>query len=85
MASREVLKARLEMKKTQLTAAYEAYTGLLQGNAKSYTIGSRSVTKLDLPQLEKTISALEKEVDELEAVVNGGRRQRAVGVIPRDI
>lgn len=43
-----------------------------------------SPTRLDLPQLEDTISKLEKEIDGLEAVLCGGKRRKAVGAIPRD-
>lgn len=84
MASLTTLKSRLEVKKKALDAANEAYLALLSGQVKSYTIGSRNLTKFDLPQLEDTISKLEKEVDTLEGMVSGGKRRKAVGVVPRD-
>ena len=84
MASIDTLKLRLETKKTQLENANNAYTALLSGGAKSYTIGTRSLTRLDLPQLETTISRLEKEVDCLETEVSGGKRRKSVGIVPRD-
>lgn len=83
MATSE-LKARLEFRRTALTSARAAYLALLEGQVQSYTIGSRNLTKFDLPELWETITELEKEVDELEAAVSGKKRRKAVGVIPRD-
>lgn len=84
MVSREILQRRIERKKKALEAAEEAYLALLEGRVKSYTIGSRSMTKFDLQELESTIDKLEKEIDELEETLRGGKRRKAVGVIPRD-
>lgn len=84
MASINTLKLRLESKKAQLEAANNAYSALLTGGVKSYAIGSRNLTKLDLPQLENTISKLEKEIDYLEIEIIGGKRRKAVGVVLRD-
>ena len=84
MANATELKSRLEFRRAALTSAREAYLALLNGQAQSYTIGSRSMTRLDLPELEKTIRGLEKEVDELESQLNGGGRRKAVGVLIRD-
>ena len=84
MKNKTVLKERLEIKQTQLKAAYDAYTALLSGQVKSYAIGSRNLTKFDLPQLEDSISKLENEVDLLEEQLRGGSKRKAVGVVPRD-
>lgn len=85
MATVTTLKVRLENRRKALDSAWAAYTALLDGQVKQYSIGSRSLTKFDLPQLEETIANLEKEIDVLEAQIqNGGRRRKAVGVIPRD-
>lgn len=85
MASTATLKVQLERRKTALNAAWAAYTALLDGQVKSYAIGSRNLTRFDLPQLEETIAKLEKEVAALEEQIqNGGRRRKAVGVVPRD-
>ena len=85
MASKETIRLRLETKKKALEAANAAYLALLTGQVQSYTIGSRNLTRLDLGELEETIAYLEKEVDGLEtAIENGGRRRKAVGVVPRD-
>lgn len=85
MANKETLQQRLEIKRTQLAAAYEAYTALLSGQVKSYKIGSRELTRFDLPQLEDSIKKLENEVDNLEEQIrSGGKKRKAVGVVPRD-
>lgn len=83
MTSKKELQARLEFRKAALDEMRTAYLALLRGQAQSYTIGSRSLTKLNLGELADSIRKAEKEVDELEAVLAGGSRRRAVGVIPR--
>ena len=85
MANKTELKARLEFRKSALSKARQAYLDLLEGRVKSYTIDDRSLTRFDLDELQETILQWEKEVDELEAALNGsGKRRRAYGVVPRD-
>lgn len=84
MASKFELEKRLEFRREALEQARNAYIALLSGGVKSYAIGSRNLTKFDIPQLEESISKLEKEVDQLEKVLGGGKPRKAVGVVPRD-
>lgn len=84
MVSKTELKARLEFRQEALTEARAAYVALLNGQVQSYSIGSRSLTRFDLPKLWEMILEMEKEVDGLEAQVSGGKRRRAVSVLPRD-
>lgn len=84
MANKTELRARLEFWQTALTQAREAYISLLDGGVKSYTLRNRLLTRLDLPDLFKEIQEMEKKVDELEALLEGGSARRAVGVIPMD-
>ena len=84
MTSREELRARLDFRKKALEAARAAYVALLEGQAQSYSIGSRNLTKFDLPKLKEEITSLEKEVDGLTAMLNGWKRRKAAGVVPRD-
>ena len=84
MASRETIQKRLDMRRTALEATEKAYIALLSGQVQSYAIGSRNLTRLNLSELKETISTLEKEIDELEAVLRGGAKRKAVGIIPRD-
>lgn len=84
MADVKELQERFSFRKTALTAARQAYTALLSGQVQSYAIGSRNLTRLDLEKLKKEINALEKEIDELDALISGKTRRRAVGVVPHD-
>lgn len=84
MTSREELRARLDFRKKALEEARAAYVALLEGQAQSYSIGSRNLTKFDLPKLKEEITSLEKEVDGLSAMLNGGKRRKAAGIVPRD-
>lgn len=84
MSSRDELQSRLEFRRSALEEARKAYLALLSGQVKSYEIGSRALTRLDLPELKKTVNELEKEVDALEGALCGRKPRRAVGVIPRD-
>lgn len=85
MASRTELKTRLVFRQEALQEARKAYVALLKGQVQRYTIDNRELTKFDLPDLWDTITELEKEVDGLEAALNGsGKRRKAFGVVPRD-
>ena len=84
MTSKEDLYARLNFHKSAMDAAQEAYLALLKGQVQSYSIGSRNLTKFDLPKLRDEITYHQKEVDGLTAMINGRSRRRAVGVVPRD-
>lgn len=85
MASKTTIKLRLEQRKAMLEECYKAYNDLLRGRVRQYSIGSRSLTRLDLDELWDMIKTLESEVDQLESQLAGGGRRKAVGVIPRDI
>lgn len=84
MASVNTLKLRLKFKQDALELAQSAYLALLSGGVKSYAIGSRNLTKFDIPQLEGSIDKLEKEIDYLKGEIEGQKRRKAVGAIPRD-
>ena len=82
--NRERLKKRIEVKEKALDAAYLAYQSLMEGNVQRYVLGSRELTKLDLEKLGNEITKLENELEELESLLNGCARRKAVAVIPRD-
>ena len=84
MPNKQELQERLEFRRAALKEARVAYIALLNGQAKSYTIGSRQLTRLDLPQLKKQIDELERECDNLENQIKGGRSRTAVGILIRD-
>ncbi len=62
----------------------EAKLELLDGRVKSYTIGDRSLTRYDLAEISAELDKAQKMKDELDAFLNGQKRRKAVGVIPRD-
>lgn len=84
MASKADLTALLDFHKAALEAAQDAYIALLKGQVQSYAIGSRNLTKFDLPKLRDEIIYHQKELAGLTAELNGQRRRRAVGVVPCD-
>lgn len=84
MRDKTELRARLEFRKEALAQAWKAYIALLDGGVKSYTLRNRLLTNLDLPDLFKEIQEMEKKVDELETLLEGGSARRAVGVVPMD-
>ena len=51
MRDKTTIKTRLEFRRKALEQARAAYLALLGGQVKSYAIGSRNLTRLDLPQL----------------------------------
>lgn len=78
------IKARLEFWKSTLQSLRAAYLALVDGRVKSYRINDRELTRFDLGSLKSEIEAAEKKVDELTALLNGGRPRRAFGILPRD-
>lgn len=77
-------KLKLEFHKSSLEKLREAYIALVDGGVQSYTIGSRSLSKLDIAKIKEEIKYHEKEISGLEAELSGGRRRKAVGIVPRD-
>jgi hypothetical protein len=77
-------KSSLEFHRAALQKLRDAYLALVDGGVQSYSIGSRSLTKFDLSDISDEIQAHERKIAELEAVLRGGSRRRAVGVVPRD-
>jgi len=53
--------------------------------AQSYTIGSRSMTKADLPEIRKSIEYWESKLTQLENIEKHGGRNRAYRAVPRDL
>lgn len=76
---------RLEVRWDALNKLYDAYNTLISGQVQSYSIGSRSLTKFDITKLREEIKQLEMEIDQLEGMLEGGSRRKAVRVIPRDL
>ena len=84
MASKDELLIRLDFHRAAVEKLRAAYIALADGGVSSYTIGSRSLTRLDLEKISAEIRRHEKEIDALEALIAGGKRRKAVSVLPRD-
>lgn len=61
-----------------------AKLALVDGGVKSYTIDDRSLTRFDIDKLTDELEDAIKKRDEYEALMNGGKRRKAVGFVPRD-
>lgn len=75
---------RLEFHRSAASKLMAAYIALVEGGVSQYTIGSRSLTKWDIEKIRKEIDEHDKKAAEYEALLNGGARRKAIGVIPRD-
>lgn len=84
MGSLQDKKIKLEFHKSALEKLRDAYLALVDGGVQSYTIGSRSLSKLDIGKIKEEIKYHEKEISGLESELRGGRRRKAVGIVPRD-
>lgn len=80
----EEVKTRIAFHKTAAQKLRAAYLALADGGVQSYTIGTRSLSKLDLFKILDEIKAHEKAIDSLEGQLGGGKARKAVGVLPRD-
>lgn len=74
------MQQRLDKLKKRLEQYEEAEEKIL--NAQAYTMGSRSLTRADLPYVQKMIQSLEDEIDLLETRGTTGRR--AARLVPMD-
>lgn len=82
IATRIDIERRLAFRRDLLDKLYAAYDALANSGVQSYSIGSRSLTRLDLTKLMEEIRKTEQEIDELENELAGGARRKAVGVVP---
>jgi len=79
----ERLKKRIENTEKALDAYYEAEIAIV-GGAQSYSVGSRSLTRANLAEIRKNITALENLLANLESQLNGRGRNRMIKGIPID-
>ena len=84
MADMTDVKIRLNFWRSAYEKLTAAYTALVDGHVKSYTIDDRQLTRFDLSTLKDEIEEAEQKIDELTALLNGRRPRKAFGVIPRD-
>ena len=84
MADMTDVKNRLNFWRSAYEKLAAAYTALVDGRVKSFTIDDRQLTRFDFGTLKNEIEEAEQKVDELTALLNGRRPRKAFGVIPRD-
>jgi hypothetical protein len=82
--TKEEIRSDIEFHRAAKAKLQEAYLAIAGGGVQSYSIGSRSLTKHDLGQINKEIAGHDKAISELSAALNGRARRRAVGIVPRD-
>lgn len=75
-------KQQLASYQNRLILYQKAEEAILSG--QEYSIGNRSMKRADLSTVRDTISYLEKQIQELDAAING-RGRRTFSVIPRDL
>lgn len=78
----ETTEKKLAFRRRMLDRLYEAYEAIVSGRVKSYMIDDRQLTNIDIDDIAAEIRKLEEEIEELEALLDGGGRRKAVGVIP---
>ena len=72
----ESLNARLEL--------YVSCEASIIGGAQSYAMGSRNLTRANLPEVASMIKYLEKEIAQEESKTSGKGRNKVFRIIPRD-
>lgn len=82
--NRTMIQARLTFHQQALDKLQAAYLALVDGGVQSYSIDDRSLTRFDLPKLMEEIRKEENEVNQLTALLSGGVRRKAFGIVPRD-
>lgn len=80
------LTQKLADKKARLALYIQREAEMLSGGVQSYGIGSRNLTRYntDLAAIRAAIKELEDDIAELEALLNGRKPRKAVGVVIRD-
>lgn len=84
--TKKELVIKLENKKERLALYIQREAEMLSGGVQSYGIGSRNLTRYntDLAAIRAAIKELEDDIAELEALLNGRKPRKAVGVVIRD-
>lgn len=82
----ENAKEQLETVNKRLKLYYKREEEMLSGGVQSYGIGTRNATRYntDLSAVKSEIEKLEKRKSELEAVISGSKKRKAIGIVPMD-
>ncbi len=86
MKTRKTIEIELTGKRERLELYLKREAEMLDGGVQSYGIGSRNLARYntDLGSIRAAIKQLEADIEALEALLNGQRPRKAVGVVPRD-
>lgn len=84
MISRAKAKIYIEHYGKLIDKLMDAQLALVDGGVQSYTIDDRSLTRFDLPEIEDELERAINKKAEFEAIFNGQKARKAVGVVPRD-
>jgi len=86
MRTAETITAELTSARSRLTLYLNREAEMLSGGVQSYGIGSRNIARYntDLSAIRQAIKELKQEIAELESELSGGKKRRAIGVVPRD-
>lgn len=85
MISKTEIITRISFHKNALEALQKAYIALAESGVQQYSIGSRSLSRVDLEKIREEMKYHESMIAQMESQLAGGGRRKAVGVIPRDI
>ena len=77
---------KIEIKKQRLELYYKREAEMLDRGVQSYGMGTRNLARYntDLNAIQEEIRTLENEIENLEGMLNGKGRRKAVGVTIRD-
>lgn len=77
---------KIEIKKQRLDLYYKREAEMLDRGVQSYGMGTRNLARYntDLNAIQEEIQTLENEIENLEGMLNGKSRRKAVGVVIRD-
>ena len=83
---REKIKETVAVKKKRLDLYYKREEEMLDGGVQSYGQGTRNLSRYntDLATIRSAISTLEDEIENLEGLLEGKSKRKAVGVVIRD-
>ena len=77
---------KIEVKKRRLGLYYKREAEMLDRGVQSYGMGTRNLARYntDLNALQEEIRTLANEIENLEGMLDGKSRRKAVGVVIRD-
>lgn len=82
--TRESARAYFEYYSRLVDKLMEAKLALVGSGAKSYTVDDVTLTRFDIDKLSADLDDAIKKKEMYEALMNGRKARKAVGVIPRD-